>query len=101
MANSDFRNNLNLLQEIMAITAEECGELTQACIKTIRKHDTIPEISNEKRLKLIEEAGDVACMIEIMVERGIFTESDIRERIELKREKLKKWSKIFNENTDS
>lgn len=88
---------MNKLQELMAITAEECGELTQACIKVIRKFDKIEDISAEKREKLIEEAGDVACMIELMAENGLFTEYEIRNRIEAKREKLKMWSKLFDE----
>jgi len=89
---------MNKLQELMAISAEECGELTQACIKIIRKFETIQDVVGEKRDNLIEEAGDVACMIELMIEHGIFTEDDLRKRIEVKREKLKTWSKLFDEN---
>lgn len=90
---------MNKLQELMAISAEECGELTQACIKVIRKFETVDQVSDERRAKLIEEAGDVACMLELMVEHGLFTEEEIRNRIEVKREKLKKWSKLFDENS--
>lgn len=87
---------MNKLQELMAISAEECGELTQSCIKIIRKFENIEEVVGDRRDKLIEEAGDVACMIELMVENGLFTEDEIRDRIEVKREKLKKWSKLFD-----
>jgi NTP pyrophosphatase (non-canonical NTP hydrolase) len=86
---------MNKLQELMVITMEECGELTQSCSKVIRKFENFEEITGEKRDKLIEEAGDVACMIELMVELGICTESEIQNRIQTKREKLKKWSKLF------
>lgn len=88
--------SVNKLQELMAISAEECGELTQSCIKIIRKFENIEEVVGDRRDKLIEEAGDVACMIELMVENGLFTEDEIRDRIEVKREKLKKWSKLFD-----
>lgn len=80
----------------MVITMEECGELTQSCSKIIRKFENFEEITGDKRANLIEEAGDVATMLELMVELGIFTESEIRDRIEIKREKLKKWSKLFD-----
>ena len=84
----------NKLHELMAISAEECGELTQACIKVSRKFDKVEDVTGERREKLIEEAGDVACMIELMVEWGLFTENEIHQRIALKREKLKKWSSL-------
>jgi NTP pyrophosphatase (non-canonical NTP hydrolase) len=87
---------MNKLQELMVITMEECGELTQSCSKIIRKFENFEEIAGEKRDKLIEEAGDVACMIELMVELGVCTESEIQDRILTKREKLKKWSKLFD-----
>lgn len=90
---------MNKLQELMAITAEECGELTQVCIKVIRKFENIDEVTGDRRLKLIEEAGDVACMIELMVENGLFTEDEIRDRIEIKRDKLKVWSKLFDKSS--
>lgn len=87
---------MNKLQELMVITMEECGELTQSCSKVIRKFENFEDVTGEKRDKMIEEAGDVACMIELMVELGVFTESEIRDRIDAKREKLKKWSKLFD-----
>jgi NTP pyrophosphatase (non-canonical NTP hydrolase) len=84
----------NKLHELMAISAEECGELTQACIKISRKFDRVEEVSGERRQQLVEEAGDVACMLEIMAEWGLFTEEEIHNRIAIKREKLKKWSNL-------
>ena len=79
----------------MIITMEECGELTQSCSKVIRKFENIEDIDGDRLANLIEEAGDVVCMIELMVELGCFTEDDIRNRIAVKREKLKKWSKLI------
>ena len=50
------------LQELLTITMEECGELIQACSKAIR---TDQYHFNEK---LIEEIGDVQCMIDLIHE---------------------------------
>ena len=47
--------------------------------------------------KLVEEAGDVMCMIELMIEQGILTEEELNVRIKVKREKLKIWSSLINE----
>ena len=94
---------LNTLQQLMIITAEECGELTQLCSKTVRKFNTIEEANSKKtnaitnRTKLIEEAGDVYCMLELMIEHGMFSMNDLKERTVVKRNKLKKWSNLINE----
>ena len=46
---------LDKIQQLMVITAEECGELTQVTSKILRR----AEIDAEWRQKLIEEAGDI------------------------------------------
>ena len=86
---------INTLQQLMCITMEECGELTQRCSKMMRKFSTIDEATDEQRLKLLEEAGDVLCMIELMVEHGLLTNDELRVRIDVKRDKLKKWSTLI------
>lgn len=91
---------LNKLQELMVITMEECGELAQRCSKIIRKFDTIEqalednEIAINNRTKLLEEAGDVQCLIDLMIECGLLTKEEIDARIATKRDKLKIWSKL-------
>ena len=93
---------LNKLQELMVITMEECGELAQRCSKTIRKFDTIEQALEDtttasvNRVKLLEEAGDVLCMIELMVEHGLLTNKELSARVNVKREKLKTWSKLVD-----
>jgi hypothetical protein len=88
----------------MTITAEECGELVQQCSKTIRKFSTVEQAleDNERavvnRIKLVEEAGDVLCMIELMVEHGLLTDRELRARVNVKRDKLKTWSDLIVEN---
>lgn len=74
----------------MAITAEECGELTQVCMKILRRG----EIDQEMRTKLIEEVGDVMCMIDLMHEHDIFSFTDVEERIDIKKDKLRVWSDL-------
>ncbi len=79
----------NKLQELLTITMEECGELIQACSKAIRCDDYY---DNEK---LIEEAGDVMCMIELLHKYDLISWEDIDNRISDKKNKLKKWSDII------
>ena len=79
----------NKLQELLTITMEECGELVQACSKAIRCDDYY---DNEK---LIEEAGDVMCMIELLHKYDLISWEDIDNRISDKKKKLKKWSDII------
>tara|TARA_R100001015_G_C4524671_1_gene92727 strand:- start:100 stop:363 length:264 start_codon:yes stop_codon:yes gene_type:complete len=77
--------------ELMVITMEECGELIEACSKAIRCEDYK---DNER---LIEEAGDVLLMIELIINRGLLKKEDIDARKKVKLKKLKKWSNLINE----
>ena len=63
---------------------EECGELTQACSKIIRNG------SHQDRIDaLIEEAGDVLCMLKVLKSRGLFEWKDIKKRAKFKRKKFR------------
>ena len=77
------------LQELLTITMEECGELIQACSKAIRCDDY------RDNKKLLEEVGDVYCMIELLHEYDLISWNDIEKRVKVKQEKLKKWSKLY------
>ena len=89
---------INELQQLMAITAEECAELSQVCMKIIRKYDTVESIDDEKwKQKLLEEVGDVYCMIDLLLEYNLIDENQVYQRAQVKREKLKVWSTIVNE----
>jgi NTP pyrophosphatase (non-canonical NTP hydrolase) len=82
----------------MAITAEECAELTQVCMKLMRKYDSLDNARKDKYISmLVEEAGDVLCMLELMSEHGLFDWQEIYARVDVKREKLKTWSTLINE----
>ena len=85
---------INKLQQLMTITMEECGELTQRCSKIMRKYETLDLIEEEQRVKLVEELGDVFCMMELMVDHNITDWIELQERADVKLEKLKKWSTL-------
>ena len=62
--------------------------MIEACSKAIRCEDYI---NNDR---LIEEVGDVLCMIDIMKEKGLLNERDLNNRIQLKKLKLAQWSNL-------
>ena len=75
--------------ELMLITMEECGELIEACSKTIRCEDYVDDE------KMIEEVGDVLLMIDLIIDRGLVRREDLDARKKIKLEKLKKWSNLI------
>ena len=80
---------MNKLQELLTITMEECGELIQACSKAIRCDDY------HDNKKLLEEVGDVMCMLELLHEYDLISWDDVDNRVKVKKEKLKKWSSLY------
>ena len=83
-----INKKLDYNTELMLITMEECGELVEACSKAVRSEDYTID-------KLTEEAGDVLCLINLMIEKGILKERDLNNRIQTKRMKLMKWSNLL------
>ena len=77
------------IEELMVITMEECGELIQECSKAIR----CDNYSDNQ--KLIEEIGDVMCMLELLHDYDVFSWKDIYERVEVKKKKLQRWSNVL------
>jgi NTP pyrophosphatase (non-canonical NTP hydrolase) len=84
-----INDKLDYNTELMVITMEECGEMIEACSKAIRCEDYV---DNDK---LIEEVGDVLCMIDIMVDKGLLSERDLNNRIQLKKMKLLQYSNLL------
>lgn len=78
----------------MVISAEECGELTQVCMKYMRRYTEFEDVTKDMHAKLVEEAGDVLCMLELMVEHNLLTKEELNARIVEKRIKLGKWSNL-------
>lgn len=82
---------MNRTEELMVITMEECGELIQACSKILR-HAQNPDKLSKWQESLVEEVGDVLCMIELMTEAGFLDHSSLETRKKIKRKKLHKYS---------
>lgn len=85
----------------MAITAEEAAELTQVCMKILRKYDNAEDLTNDKWTeKLVEELGDVYCMMDLLLEYGLVDEQAIYDRSQIKRAKLARWSTLVNDTPE-
>ncbi len=83
---------LDKIQQLMVITAEECGELTQVTSKILRK----AKINDEWKQKLIEEAGDVYCMLDLIVKHTDINWKELEDRSIVKKKKLEKWSNLID-----
>jgi len=77
------------LTELMIITMEECGELTQACSKVLRTDFKVHALRDLK-----QEVADVVCMIELMKKNGLVDDADIVQGIQNKMEKLEIYSNL-------
>ena len=82
-------------KEILLIAQEECAEVTQAISKIMRFgiDETFNNATNRQRL--VEELGDLHCMIELIAESGMIERQDLFHASGNKRKKLMQWSKIF------
>ena len=88
---------INTLQQLMTITMEECGELTQRCSKIMRKYESVDQVENNQKVPLVEELGDVYCMIDLMVKYGLTDWDELKDRAIVKTNKLKRWSTLIDE----
>ena len=79
-----------ILKQLIYVTSEECGELVQASMKIARWG-----IDKKKHTNLLEEAGDVRCMLDLMIENGLFTEEELKDQAKVKRNKLKRYTPII------
>ena len=89
-------NTLDTQQQLFAITAEECGELTQVCMKILRKAKLWSHIDDQQTKRLLEEVGDVYCMLDLIVQHGYLSWDSIIDRSNVKKQKLKTWSNLIN-----
>jgi NTP pyrophosphatase (non-canonical NTP hydrolase) len=83
-------------RELLVITMEECGELSSACSKLLRFGNEVKHLDN-----ILQEAGDVLCMVSLLLEYGFLEEEPLQEAVESKLTKLKQWSSIVDNNSRS
>jgi hypothetical protein len=83
-------------KQILLICQEECAEVTQAISKVFRFGFDSEYQGRTNHQRLTEEVGDLLCMIYLMVEKNIIKEETIIKASLAKKEKLKKWSTIFD-----
>jgi hypothetical protein len=82
-------------KEVMLIAQEECAEVIQAISKVFRFGETDEYNGQTNQQRLEEETGDLLCMIELMIERGVINEINVQKASSHKRIKLEKWSNIY------
>jgi NTP pyrophosphatase (non-canonical NTP hydrolase) len=87
------------MNEILNILTEECAEVIQAISKTQRfgMDNTNPFSTETNREHLEQEIGDLLTMIDLLFVKGIINEENILKAQQRKIEKLKIWSKIYEE----
>ena len=86
------------IREALIITQEECAEVIQAVSKIMRfgfdsKYPTEDSASTKECLEM--EAGQLLCMIGILVDQGVIDEDAMIESMEAKKIKLETWSSLF------
>lgn len=88
----------NEVKEILCITQEEGAEVSQSVSKIFRfgweSVHPVTGVNNKEHLE--EEIGDFLCMVDILIEKSIISDSAVNAARQAKREKLKKWSSIKN-----
>lgn len=85
------------VNEIYAITQEECAEVIQAISKVMRFGLDAVHQGKSNRDHLEEEVGDLMCMIDLLTEAGVLDIVSIAEAGRRKRAKLQQWSNIFKD----
>ena len=85
--------SLTTRQELYAVTAEECGELCQVMMKFMRFGDD----AMIGRQAIVEEAGDLLCMLQLLSEHGLVEWEELEQRANTKRDKLKIYSSLIKE----
>lgn len=87
--------NLEKMTEAFIILQEESAEVIQAVSKAFRFGlDSRHEDGPTKKEELESEIGDLLCIIDILVQKAILSDSSINAAKKNKLEKLKKWSNL-------
>ena len=85
------------VNEIYAITQEECAEVVQAISKVMRFGLDSTHNGKSNRDHLEEELGDLQCMINLLIEVGVCDMVSVLDASKRKRNKLRQWSTIFGD----
>ena len=88
---------MNKIEETLGILQEECAEVIVEVSK-IRRFglNTQHYKTGQKHKDMLEmEIGDVLAMIDILIDQGILDQANLSEAKQAKKEKLKKWSTIY------
>lgn len=85
------------VQEAMDILQEECAEVIVEVSKIRRfglntQHYKTGQLHREM---LEQEIGDVLALVDILKDQCIITEQGLATAVQAKKDKLKKWSKLY------
>jgi hypothetical protein len=70
-------------------------------MKILRKHNSLDEVKKDKwHTKLIEELGDVYCMMDLLVEHNLVDEEELYKQAQSKRAKLAVWSDLVKDTPE-
>lgn len=85
------------LEELLVVLQEECAEVIQAISKCRRFgiDNTYSKGTGTQRENLTKEIGDLQCMIDLCIERGIVEKSAVDLAILNKQSKLKIYSNLY------
>lgn len=86
--------------EVMNILSEECAEVIQAISKCHRFgiDNVKPGKPKTNREHLEEELGDLLAMVDILKDMQVISSGCLEAAKQAKIEKLKKWSKIYEQD---
>lgn len=92
--------NPNCYEEALGILQEECAEAIVEVSKCRRFGlDSLHYKTGIKHSKMLEiEVGDVLALVDILIEQGILDASGLEIAKQAKKEKLKQWSNIYEQN---
>jgi NTP pyrophosphatase (non-canonical NTP hydrolase) len=85
------------IEEALGILQEECAEVIQDVSKCRRFGIDNVYLNGQgtQRENLVKEVGDVLAMVDILIEQGLFNQSELDVAKSNKKIKLKQWSKIY------
>ena len=88
------------IQETLDILQEECAEVIVEISKCRRfgLNSVHYKTDLEHKKMLEQEIGDVLAMIDILIEHNLITTENLNIAKSKKKEKLKLWSKIYEQN---